>query len=406
MNTPSTSNQQAIKGLAKTSKPVATMPETETNAEAFQQVLSKQLNNQNKPNENKLSDNKPSDNKLSTSALNPEESQQLIAEIEGRQDAREQNPDNVLQSLVWVQQLVDAGFKTSGNIELQNQETIVNQGLPTALALGTEIRNPDMNKSISASAENEMHTFNQRLSTMLQNNVGTTPLPSDASSNQALNTLAKPESSEATLQHDAFSQLVEMQIDGQENQEKQGLNFSTKYESAPSNIQINPVVDMTKPQNTQVVASTNINPITAPIMEYPGKSGWDQAIGQRVLMMVNNAQQSASISLNPPELGPLEIVIEVSNAQTDTTFLSDRQEVRQALQDGLENLRSMMKESGISLGNTNIGARQQQDQANTSGHQAQSGKNGLLPKEPQAPMSTAQMLSQVRVALGGVDTFV
>ena len=391
MNTPSSTNQQVIKGVSKTTKPVATLPEIQASAETFQQVLSSQLTSENKP---------------STTALNAEESQQLIAEIEGHDKAGEQSPPNVMQSLAWVQQLVDAGLKTTANADLQNQDAIVNQALSAPLMLNTEIRSVATNTSINTSAENEMHTFNQRLSTMMQNNVDTVPLPSDADPKQTLNTLTKPESSEATLQHDAFSQLVEMQKDGHETQTKQGIHGSAKYESAPSNIHLNPVVDMTRSQTTQASVTQSMNPITAPIMEYPGKSGWDQAIGQRVLMMVNNAQQSASISLNPPELGPLEIVIEVSNAQTDTTFLSDRQEVRQALQDGIENLRNMMKESGISLGHTNIGARQQQDQAHYPAHQAQSGKNGLLPKEPQAPMSTAQMLSQVRNALGGVDTFV
>src|SRR5690606_18577896 len=87
--------------------------------------------------------------------------------------------------------------------------------------------------------------------------------------------------------------------------------------------------------------------------------GWNQAIGQRVMWMVGTGQHSATLSLNPPDLGPLHIVIHVHNDRADASFFSDRQEVRQALQDGMDNLRDMMKESGINLGQASIDQRDQ-----------------------------------------------
>ncbi|MDP2247921.1 MAG: flagellar hook-length control protein FliK, partial [Nitrosomonadales bacterium] len=101
---------------------------------------------------------------------------------------------------------------------------------------------------------------------------------------------------------------------------------------------------------TQTAAANLAN--NSMIMAHPGKEGWNQAIGQRVMWMVGAAQQSATLTLNPPEMGPLQIVINVHNDKADTTFFSDRQEVRQALQDGMDNLREMMKEAGINLGQT------------------------------------------------------
>jgi|GEM_PF-1808838 len=135
----------------------------------------------------------------------------------------------------------------------------------------------------------------------------------------------------------------------------------------------------------------------------PGKEGWNQAIGQRVMWMVGAAQQSATLTLNPPEMGPLQIVINVHNDKTDTAFFSDRQEVRQALQDGMDNLREMMKEAGINLGQTNINQRdkmtqdfmQQQQQAarQNTGDSAQTAEESSVSATP------------TRVGLGLVDTF-
>lgn len=106
------------------------------------------------------------------------------------------------------------------------------------------------------------------------------------------------------------------------------------------------------------------------IDSYPGRSGWNQAISQQVLWMVGAQEQTATLTLNPPDLGPLQIVIQVSNEQASASFSSEHQEVRQALQDGMEHLRERMKEAGVTLGETSVGSGQSQQQAQRDGAQA------------------------------------
>ncbi len=138
---------------------------------------------------------------------------------------------------------------------------------------------------------------------------------------------------------------------------------------------------------------------------YPGKTGWDQAISQKVIWMVGAGEQSASLTLNPPDLGPLKVVIHVHNDQADTTFISDNDEVRHALENGLSNLRDKMNESGIQLGQTNVSTSNQSQQnfqqaaQNRAVAQAQNNA-GLLQAEAVAKPSQI-----IRVANGLVDTF-
>jgi flagellar hook-length control protein FliK len=106
----------------------------------------------------------------------------------------------------------------------------------------------------------------------------------------------------------------------------------------------------------QVVSSNNI-------AAYPGKSGWDQAISQKVVWMIGAGEQSATLTLNPPDLGPLQVVIRVHNDQADTTFLSDNAEVRRALENGFPTLREKMNESGIQLGQANVSTNSQSQQS-------------------------------------------
>ncbi len=85
-----------------------------------------------------------------------------------------------------------------------------------------------------------------------------------------------------------------------------------------------------------------------------GTAQWDHEINQKVVWMVGGAEQSASLTLNPPDLGPLQVVVHVHNNMANATFISDNPEVRQALTEGLQSLRDMMSQSGLTLGQTNV----------------------------------------------------
>ncbi|HEX8604687.1 MAG TPA: flagellar hook-length control protein FliK, partial [Pseudoduganella sp.] len=85
-----------------------------------------------------------------------------------------------------------------------------------------------------------------------------------------------------------------------------------------------------------------------------GSSAWEQQLGQKVVWMVAGGDQSASLTLNPPDLGPLQVVLNVSNDSATATFTAHQAETRQAIENALPKLREMMSESGISLGNASV----------------------------------------------------
>jgi flagellar hook-length control protein FliK len=95
-----------------------------------------------------------------------------------------------------------------------------------------------------------------------------------------------------------------------------------------------------------------------------GTGGWDNALSQRVLWMVSHQHQIAELNLNPPDLGPLQVVLSINSDQASAAFVSQNPEVRQALEAALPRLKEMMAESGINLGNATVsdqGSRQQGD---------------------------------------------
>lgn len=140
-----------------------------------------------------------------------------------------------------------------------------------------------------------------------------------------------------------------------------------------------------------------------------GTPAWDQALGQKVVWMVGGAQQSASLTLNPPDLGPLQVVLNVHNGQADASFYAAQPEVRQALEAALPKLRDMMSDSGIQLGQTSVNAGtpdQFNQQANPSSAQAarNAGRGNGNDGADAAPQTVRTQT--IRGGQGLVDTFV
>lgn len=98
------------------------------------------------------------------------------------------------------------------------------------------------------------------------------------------------------------------------------------------------------------------NMVTDKLTPRVGALGWDQALSQKVVWMVSGAEQSASLSLNPPDLGPLQVVLTVTNDQANATFISAQPEVRLAIEAAMPKLREMMSDAGIQLGQANVSA--------------------------------------------------
>lgn len=115
----------------------------------------------------------------------------------------------------------------------------------------------------------------------------------------------------------------------------------------------------------QQAALNNVPAATAPVadkLSLPvGTTGWDQAVGQKVVWMVAGAQSNASLTLNPPDLGPLQVALSVVKDQATVSFTAALPEVRQALEAALPKLREMLADAGIQMGqaSVNAGAPQQ-----------------------------------------------
>ena len=106
-------------------------------------------------------------------------------------------------------------------------------------------------------------------------------------------------------------------------------------------------------QRATQVDSANLVELKPPV----SSPDWGPALNQRVTWMVANSLQNASITVNPPNLGPLEINIQTDQNKTNVQFIVSSSEVRQAIQDAIPSLSKMLESSGLQLGQANINSR-------------------------------------------------
>lgn len=84
------------------------------------------------------------------------------------------------------------------------------------------------------------------------------------------------------------------------------------------------------------------------------QSGWGEAVGHRLMMMVNGKIQSANIHLNPAELGPIEIRVKLNHEHATVHFISSNTTVRSAIEDTFPDLKEMFSQNGLSLADANV----------------------------------------------------
>ncbi|MGK5036328.1 flagellar hook-length control protein FliK [Janthinobacterium sp. LB3P118] len=138
-----------------------------------------------------------------------------------------------------------------------------------------------------------------------------------------------------------------------------------------------------------------------------GTPAWDQQLGQKVVWMAAGGDQSATLTLNPPDLGPVQVVLTVTNDQADAAFMSAQPEVRQALEAAMPRLREMMSEAGIAFGSATVSAGTPEQQNNGeragSGERRGTGQGGGVSGGEIAIAPAAGGRS--RPSLSAVDTF-
>ena len=135
-----------------------------------------------------------------------------------------------------------------------------------------------------------------------------------------------------------------------------------------TNNAINPANNPLKTYSNVNPTGTILNRIEVPVTQ----AGWGEAVGNRLMMMANGKVQSANIHLNPAELGPIEIRVNVNQDQVNVHFVSSNALVREAIEDAFPRLKEMFVQNGLSLNDADVSQQSPQQGHASSGKDSDS----------------------------------
>lgn len=98
---------------------------------------------------------------------------------------------------------------------------------------------------------------------------------------------------------------------------------------------------------------------------------WNQEVGERIIWMNNRGISSAEIRMNPENMGPITVRIDVdTQQQTSVSFTAQNADVRTALEASIPKLREMLNSQNLNVADVNV-SQQSSTSADSNGSQRQ-----------------------------------
>lgn len=147
----------------------------------------------------------------------------------------------------------------------------------------------------------------------------------------------------------------------------------------------------------------NMQAINTPV----GNHGWADEFSQKISWISTQQNQVAELHLNPPDLGPLNVVLKVSDNQATALFTSPHGAVREAVESALPRLREALADNGITLGNATVSDQppRERDAEGFRGQGNSSNQRDAGTAEAGSPAAASAQQNVVRHHDGMVDTF-
>lgn len=90
------------------------------------------------------------------------------------------------------------------------------------------------------------------------------------------------------------------------------------------------------------------------------RKDFTEAVKDKVMLMISQKLQQFDITLDPPELGNMQVRVNLQNEQAAVSFIVQNQQAKEALEQNMHKLRDMLAQQGVDVGDANIEQQSQQ----------------------------------------------
>ncbi len=122
-----------------------------------------------------------------------------------------------------------------------------------------------------------------------------------------------------------------------------------------------------------------------------------QKLQERINIMMSKNIQRADIRLDPPELGNVQIRVNVSGEQTTVQFQVQNAQAREAIESAMPRLREMMEQQGLNLADTQVGEQARDGSGTGDGENASGSEAEHWTQESEIALQDGQVVTDGRV---------
>lgn len=192
--------------------------------------------------------------------------------------------------------------------------------------------------------------------------------------------------SEKTLFETAMQWQTESPVDAKNENLETFARLAHSYHSAPTSHGV--------AQESRLQMPVNIT---------FGKPEWGGMVAERAAIMAAQNITSAELQLDPPELGPLQVRVQVSHDQVTVSFVSANTNVRDALDQTAMRLRDLCDQQGMNLVDVNVSDHPHQDAESEQGAPSSNTAGSSVSDDENMEGETQGVSIQ---ANGGIDSYV
>ncbi|WP_206484724.1 flagellar hook-length control protein FliK [Thalassotalea sp. G2M2-11] len=134
------------------------------------------------------------------------------------------------------------------------------------------------------------------------------------------------------------------------------------------------------------------------------RKDFSTALKDKVMVMVNQKIKQLDIRLDPPELGSMQVRLNLQNEQAAVSFVVQNQQAKEALEQNMDKLKHMLADSGVDVGDTDI---EQRESCSDNQGESAGAKNGHAGQEEDALDSGISFSGQnlYKASATGVDYY-
>ncbi len=122
-----------------------------------------------------------------------------------------------------------------------------------------------------------------------------------------------------------------------------------------------------------------------------------QKLQERINIMMSKNIQRADIRLDPPELGNVQIRVNVSGEQTTVQFQVQNAQAREAIESAMPRLREMMEQQGLNLADTQVGEQAGDGRGTGDGENTSGSEGEHWTQESEIALQDGQVVTDGRV---------